>query len=184
MPPSIGELAQKALVEGDQRAWRGLFEALTPRLLGFARRLGATAPEAEDIVQQTWLRVIKAGFDPGSDFVAFVFKITRNLWLDVIRRNSRRPASQPIAGDGIAATNSPEPIDWLFALENAEQIRSCLNQLPEVDRQIIVWHFGEEPMTHSEIATRLGKTENQVKGLCFRAVRKLLECLQLDLFDK
>jgi RNA polymerase sigma-70 factor (ECF subfamily) len=180
MPDHVQELAIRALVEHDPQAWPELFAVMTPRLYGLARRLGVPEDRCEDLLQETWCKLLRYAWHEGIPFVPVAFKTLRNLWIDAVRREARRPRLASLAdGDG-QADDGPSAADLLAALERAEHIRACLDRLTEEERNLIRWHYGEEQLSHAAIGARLGLTAAQVRGKCYRAVQKFLAHVEGD----
>ena len=93
----IDALASEAL-QGNEVASKKLFTTLTPRMWGLFRHLGSSAPETEDLIQETWTRVFKhrAEFDQPRHFEPYIFTIAVRLWID-LRRREKPPADVPAA---------------------------------------------------------------------------------------
>jgi RNA polymerase sigma factor (sigma-70 family) len=174
MADPLQELAARALDERDPVAWRALFEAMTPRLYGLAQYLEVPADRREDLVQDTWHRLLKVRWRPDIDFAPYALQTLRNLWTDILRREGRRPAPVPLAdGDGHADGRATAE-EVLVSLDRAAHIRGCLGRLSGEERAIIGWHYGEERLSHAEIGRRLGLDKAQVRARCYRAAQKLL----------
>ena len=76
----IDQLAADAL-DGDKAAWGELYEALAPRLFWLFRRKGASEQQAEDLVQETWIRILRKPhlYDRGRPFEPYLFVIAVRL---------------------------------------------------------------------------------------------------------
>jgi RNA polymerase sigma-70 factor (ECF subfamily) len=179
--PTDDDLARRALVEGDSTAWPTLFNRFTPRLLGLARSLGRIPRRPEDLVQEAWLKILQAPYDPARPFAPFALRVTRNLWVDAVREAGRRPPPVELPAAGLSAS-TPGPDELLQAFERAEAIQQCLERLEELEREVMRLHF-QDGLAYAEIATTVDRREGQVKGLSFRAGRKLLRCLGLAQAD-
>ena len=173
----IDALACQAL-QGNEVAWKKLFTALTPRLWGLFGHLGSSAPEAEDLIQETWTRVFKnrTEFDPSRHFEPYIFTIAVRLWIDFRRKERRLPACQQLPDDSPSAP--AVPIDFLFAVERAESIRRCLEYLGPEEKTILVLRFWHG-LTNKGIANQMGLSESSVKNKGYRALRKLADCMGL-----
>jgi len=82
-----------AVRRGDAQAWRELIDRYQGRLLSFARRMLAERSEAEDLVQETFLGLLRslAGYDASRSLETYLFAILRNKLSDHVRR---RPKGQ------------------------------------------------------------------------------------------
>ena len=111
--PTGEDLVARRLVQAiaknlDREAFANLFDALAPRVKSFMIRKGAAPELAEDLVQETMIKVwTKAGmYDPAKGTVlAWVFTIARNLRIDRIRKESSRPLAE--LGDYDAPSDAP-----------------------------------------------------------------------------
>ncbi|HJZ60089.1 MAG TPA: sigma-70 family RNA polymerase sigma factor [Gemmataceae bacterium] len=74
------------------------------------------------------------------------------------------------------ASDTPTPSAHAMVGEQEEKVRRALDTLPADYRQVVVWRYQEE-LSFAEIAQRMGRTENAVRKLWFRAVMKLEETM-------
>jgi RNA polymerase sigma-70 factor (ECF subfamily) len=164
-------LAEAVLDGGDEGAFRELYERHTPRLYMLALRLmGGSEPDAEDVVQETWIRACEGldRFRWDSAFSTWLRRIGVNVAVDSLRRRGR-----DLAGTGNPDLDTPAsslPLDERIDLEGA------IEALPDGYRQVVVLH-DVEGMTHREIAELLNVTEGTSKKQLFsgrRALRKHL----------
>lgn len=178
MPKSTDQLAQDAF-SGDAAAWKVLFERLTPRIFLMLRRLGASQADAAELVQETWLKIVKnqEKYDRSRPFEPFIFTVAMRLWIDVCRARGRTPVMVELPED--AASCDPLPLDLMFAAEHADQMRRCLEVLSDEERSILVMRFWED-RPNREIGKTLGTSESSVRNRSYRAVRKLADCMYLE----
>ncbi len=165
------ELAGQAL-GGDERAFRLLYRRHTPRLYQLALRLvGGDAAEAEDVVQDTWIKAMGRleTFRWESALGTWLGAISINLAREATRRRSRQ-REVPWGDEGEPPAAAPleqlEPVD----LERA------IAALPDRYRTVLVLH-DVEGFTHEEIAAQLGVATGTSKLQLFwarRAARALL----------
>ncbi len=136
------------IAEGDLRALETLHDMMRVRVFGVALAVAGDRSIAEDVVQDTFVRVYgaAAGYRPGTRAGSWVVTIARHLALDAVRRRTREPPSGVVL-EGLAAPGG-ELDGSRLDLVNA------LLQLDVVDRQIVVLHcLGG--LTHSEVAEEL-----------------------------
>jgi len=164
------ELADRVLSIGDEAAFRELYRAHTPRLYAFVLRiLGGDERDAEDVVQETWIRAVeKLGqFRWEARFGTWLTGIGLNISRNLIRRKTRR---RETSERPVQALGARRPDDERIDLERA------LGLLPAGQRHVVVLH-DVEGWKHREIADRLGVTEGTSKSQLFagrRALRALL----------
>ncbi len=154
------DLARQALAHADA-------------LYNLARYLVRDAAAAEDLVQETYARAIRARdqFAPGSNLKAWLFAILRNAFLGEYRREHRNSVQ---GGQGEAA---PDPADdaWLrddFELERmrrlvAGEIEDALLSLSEEARTVVLLDL--EGLTEAEVAQAMGCAPGTVKSRLARA---------------
>jgi RNA polymerase sigma-70 factor (ECF subfamily) len=117
-------------------------------LYGTAYRMTHNAHDAEDLVQETFLRAYR-GFDrfqPGTNIRAWLFTILHRVRTDAFRRAGRSPQTVEMTGEGPAV---PAPQEALAS--GGEDIERALLALPEVFRMAVVLRDVEE-LTYDEIA--------------------------------
>ncbi|HEX7330740.1 MAG TPA: sigma-70 family RNA polymerase sigma factor [Pyrinomonadaceae bacterium] len=148
-------------------------------LYGYAMTLTRNSTEAEDLVQETYLRAASAANRPNGDsnLKGWLFVIMRNAWLNQLRhRNSGprfvdlEPDEQPID----EAQESPHVI-YIRKLER-EQVREAIESLPDAYREIVVLR-DIEGFTYQEIATVLNCPAGTVMSRLGRARGKLRKVL-------
>jgi RNA polymerase sigma-70 factor (ECF subfamily) len=177
---SLAEATDRALVdavvaEGDESSFRELYRRHTPRLNQLLlRMLGGVEQDAEDVVQETWVRAVEGArkFEWKSSFASWLTGIGINRARELLRRRSRRPLFD------LSEQNEPRapvaPVGERIDLERA------LALLPAGYRTVLVLH-DLEGYRHEEIAERLGIAAGTSKSQLFHArryVRALLEPAQ------
>ena len=170
-------LAEAVLDSGSESAFRELYGRHTPRLYMLVLRfVGGSEPDAQDAVQETWIRVCEGldRFRWDSAFATWLRRIGVNVAVDFLRRQGRDPARP--ANPGVDPPASPLPLDERIDLEGA------ISMLPDGYRQVVVLH-DIEGMKHKEIGQLLGVAEGTSKKQLFsarRALRKYLSPLGGD----
>jgi RNA polymerase sigma-70 factor (ECF subfamily) len=153
-------------------------------LYGYALALTRNKAEAEDLVQETYLRAVKAANQPAPEgnLKAWLFVIMRNTWLNIARhnQNGRRvfefdTDEQPL---GVANDSTSNPhVVYLRKLER-EQVRAAIEKLPDAYREIVVLR-DLEGFSYHEIATVLNCPAGTVMSRLGRAREKLREALSV-----
>ena len=148
--PDERELVGFAL-EGDPRGFAGLVRMHQRRAYTVARSIVLSHEDAEDAVQEGFLRAYQAmgQFDPGKPFGAWLSRIVANAALDLARRKKVRSAEE---------LSDAMPSPFRDPAEDAElraRLQNALAKLPERSRAVIVLH-DVEGFTHAEIGEMLG----------------------------
>jgi RNA polymerase sigma-70 factor (ECF subfamily) len=143
-----------------------------------ARHLVRGSAEAEDLVQETYARALRAAprLPAGADLRAWLFRILRNAFLDGRRREARSPIDPAADGDIDAVEAVRGPKDGalrgdaeLEVLRRVvgEEIEAALRALPEEGRTVVLLDL--EGLAEEEIALVLGCPKGTVKSRLFRA---------------
>lgn len=167
--PGDRTLVHLVLTDRNERAFRRLYRRHTPYLYQLAlRMLRGDETEAEDVVQETWIRAVEGfgGFRWDAAFRSWLVSIMLNVCRGVFRRKDRdwlQVAEEPLApADG-------EP-------EDRVDLERALTRLPDGYRTVLVLH-DVEGFTHDEIGRMLGTTAGTSKSQLHharRTVRALL----------
>jgi RNA polymerase sigma-70 factor (ECF subfamily) len=169
--------------QGDDTAFDELYRAGAPRVRGFLLRLCGNLALADDLLQETFLRVHRArgSFAVGAAALPWMLAIARNALRDHARRSQARPvthSADPSGNDGAQGEAPPDGRgdEVLVAQELLEVVRSVLEQLPALQREAFVL-LRFEGLSVSEAAEVLGTTEGAVKVRAFRASEALRAAL-------
>jgi RNA polymerase sigma-70 factor, ECF subfamily len=162
----------------DRAAFAELFDAFGPRVKAFMMRKGATAEQAEDLVQETMIAVwTKAAlYVPERGGVAtWIFTIARNLRIDRLRREKSSQFTD--IDDYDAESEDMAPDDALSRFQEDSHVARALAQIPLEQRELLIMSYVED-LPQSEIAQRLKIPLGTVKSrmrLAYRRMRKMLE---------
>ncbi|MEO0399952.1 MAG: sigma-70 family RNA polymerase sigma factor [Pseudomonadota bacterium] len=173
----MSDLLIRVAVSEDRHAFAELYAFFAPRVKGYLIRGGASPDLADDLAQETLLKVWRKAklFDPSKAAAAtWIFTIARNLRIDA----ARRAAKPPLDGDDPALSPEPEPQadDVIERNDRDARIRATFKALPDNQHEVVRLHFLEDA-PHSEIAERLGLPLGTVKSrlrLAFGKIRKEL----------
>ncbi|WP_016907853.1 RNA polymerase sigma factor [Streptomyces xiaopingdaonensis] len=171
--------AVRAAQDGDEDAFRTVYRAVHPRLLGYVRTLVPEA-DAEDVTSEAWLQIARdlARFHGDGDrFRGWTARIARNRALDHIRMRGRRPA---VGGDESELAALPGETDTAQeALESLDtgrtmELIACLprDQAEAVVLRVVVG------LDAKSVAEVLGKRPGAVRTAAHRGLRKLAELLE------
>jgi RNA polymerase sigma-70 factor (ECF subfamily) len=160
-----------------------LIEQYQHRLLRYLVHLTGERDTAEDLFQETWIRVLEKGhqYDGKSRFVTWLMTIAHNVAIDHLRK--RRPASLDEMRDTEDAApfepvaESPSPFDNVAAMEDGARIQAALEQIAPVFREVLVLRF-QEQMKLEEIAKLINIPLATVKTRLYRGVNALRPALR------
>lgn len=165
---------------GDQDAFRVLVERHSRSIFRLAYRMTNNEHDAEEIVQETFLRAYKrlGNFEERASFKTWLYRIAINCSLDLVRSRQRveekREVEDAEGNDPMAAVaaNSPSPERLLLSDEVRRKVQSALGRLGPLERAAFVMrHF--EGHSIEEIGKALGLRSSATKNNIFRAVQKL-----------
>jgi RNA polymerase sigma factor (sigma-70 family) len=154
------------------------FEANRHALNRFLRARGASPHEAEDILQEVFLKLGKRPTGPIADPLAYLYRMADNLLLDTHRSRSRRTAREEawtVARPGSGEIDDrPSAEEQLIARERLNLVQQTLARLPE--RTLFIFRrFRLDEVGQRQIAAELGITVSAVEKHLQRAYRALLE---------
>ena len=161
-----------------------LIEQYQHRLFRYLVYLTGNRTTAEDLFQETWVRVLERGrqYDGKSKFETWLFAIARHLLIDTLRRKSA--ASLDALRDpeeGTApyepAAEGPSAYEWLAGREQEAQVTAAIACVPAVYREVLVLRF-QEDLKLEEIAGVVGAPVSTVKSRLYRGLEAIRQALQ------
>lgn len=155
---------------------------LKNKLFRLALRITANRSEAEDIVQETFIKVWnrREEWENIYSIEAFSLTVCRNMALDRIAR--KESANKPLdEADAATPDLAATPLQSLAQTDEEEWVMKLFNQLPEKLRSVMQLR-DIEGKSYKEIAQVLGISEDQVKVNLFRARRRIRQ--QFDKIEK
>ena len=143
---------------------------LKNELFRLALRITLNAADAEDVVQDTMLKVWKRrnDWEQIESIEAFCLTICRNLALDRLRHKDYQSQTLDMAADPVDASHTANPEQMAVQRDRVQLVRQLINRLPERQRSCMQLR-DIEGKSYRDIATILGITEQQVKVTNFRA---------------
>jgi RNA polymerase sigma-70 factor, ECF subfamily len=190
------ELETQSLARGlrrrDPELLDHLIEQYQFRLFRYLLYLTGRREVAEDLFQETWIRVLERGYQYNgkAKFETWLFAIARHLVIDMLRRR-KSPADAPASlddlgdpGEGKAGFEPPNResaalIDLLAAAEEGEHVRSALACLPAAYREVLMLRF-QEDLQLEEIAAVTSAPLSTVKSRLYRGLADLRQQLEKD----
>ena len=181
MNPEAFSGAQDAIARmrrGDPDAFAAMISRYQHRLYRYLLRLVREPAAADDLFQQTWLRVLeKIGrYDARRNFESWLFAVAHNLAIDSWR--GQRGESLEDAGDSgqplsdRLGTGGPDALERLLDFERGAMLAICMHKLPAIHREVLTLRF-EEDMKLEEIAEVAGVPLSTVKSRLRRALEGL-----------
>jgi RNA polymerase sigma-70 factor (ECF subfamily) len=173
-----------AFREGDAAAFEALFRRWAGPLLRYLERMLRDAAAAEELVQETFLRVhrARASYRPEARFSTWLYHIGTNLARNELRRPARRAPHARVDGE----EDAPLPAAELAASDAVADARRdvaavdrALRALPERQRAAL-WLVAIEGHSYAEVAGSLEISEQAVKALVHRARTSLAAQLAAD----
>lgn len=168
--------AMDRYASGDGSAFTALHRGLYPRLLAYLTRMSGSSTVADDLVQETFLRMHRARstFAQGGAVVPWAYAIARNAHLDHAR-SSRLRATERLPSDPGAEATDTRAADGeanAIAAETARAVERVLARIPPMQRDAFVL-LRYEGLSVEDAASVLGTTPTAVKLRAFRAYEAL-----------
>jgi len=154
----------------ERQSFEELAMPLLDSLYRYARWLTRNPTEAEDLVQEAYLKGLRGfgGFNPGSNIKAWMFRILRNTFL-TSRSGLRAVPPEPL-DEEIADGSTPE--SHLLQRADADALRRAIEELPVEFREVLLLSDVEE-MSYKEIAEALSIPIGTVTSRLMRARQKV-----------
>jgi RNA polymerase sigma-70 factor (ECF subfamily) len=171
--------------DGDSDAFRTLVERHSRAVFRLALRMTGTAQDAEDVVQETFLKAYRqlSRFESRANFSTWLHRIAVNCSIDLIRSRPHRESSQDLSdldqfgGDDRGHTGQASPERLMLSTEVQDRVTAAMASLSQMERAAFVLrHF--EGQSIDEISRALGLKTNATKHSVFRAVKKMRVALE------
>jgi RNA polymerase sigma-70 factor (ECF subfamily) len=173
----------QAFCDGDESAFDVLFRRWSGRVLRFLERMIRERAVAEDLLQETFLRVhrARAKWEPSARFSTWLFTIAANLALNELRRPFRRSLHESTESDRESASRelaaeAPAVDEVVHARRLGGEVERGLASLPERQRAAL-WLTAVEGLSYAEVAALLETSPQSVKALVHRGRSALAEQL-------
>ncbi len=153
-----------------------LVERYQYRLVRYLIMLSGRSDGVDDLVQETWLRVLERGssYDGKSRFEPWLFRVARNIAVDAMRK--RRIFSLDSNDDVVVrpapASNEPSPFTLAARTDDAARLARSLQTLEPVYREALVLRF-QEDLSLQEISVIVGAPVSTVASRIYRGLATL-----------
>ncbi len=167
-----------AVAKGDQAAFERLYSATRAKLYGVLLRILGTPELADDVMQETYLKVWKmAGkFDPTiASPITWMVAIARNRAIDIVRKRADVSIEDSPEAMGVTA-EAPPPLARREMTEELRRLLSCLGKLdPEKQRIVLLAYYSG--WSREQLAQKLDIPVNTIKTWLRRSLLEIRECM-------
>ncbi|MCK5423792.1 MAG: RNA polymerase sigma factor [Emcibacter sp.] len=168
------------IADGDRTAYKMLVERHLRIFLGFAARVVGDWAEAEDIMQEAFLRVWKnaAKWDQGRKtlFTTWFYRVVMNLCIDVKRKRRSKPTLDLSEAFGVIS-DTPKADEYLSNKQMAAQIAVAMEQLPQRQRIAMSLCY-LQGLGNKQAAEILGISTGAIESLLVRGRKTMAEILK------
>lgn len=161
----------------DEAAFRNLYDRTSAKLFGVCLRLLRQRSEAEDALQETYVKVWRnaAQFSAsGHNAMSWLIAVARNHAIDRLR--ARWTEAAPLDAEVEVADEMPDPERQALASDMGRRLRQCLGELEAVRAQAVAGAY-IDGFSYQELADRHGIPLNTIRTWLRRGLAKLKECL-------
>ena len=179
--PFTDEQLMLRLKAGDKQAFNALVDRYRDRIASYACRMVGSAELAQDVAQETFVRVYKsaATFRDDGRFSPWLYKIASNVCLS--ERSKRAKEALNVDYDTLEDTHDSGEFveDQVLASLTAERLSRGIAKLTAQHKTVLVMHV-YQGLTYVEIGEALGIPTGTVKSRLFYAIRKLRDVLEAE----
>jgi RNA polymerase sigma factor (sigma-70 family) len=182
----MNQESELAVVErlrgGDQTAFDAVYAAFNQRLFTFLLRLSRRHDVAEDLLEETWLRLVKHArrLDEDTRLGPWLFTVARNLHVSYVRsRLLEDSATGRLMAFWSSGASPPSPFEATAAGELERRIERALASLPAASREVLLL-VGVADLDHSDAADVCGITPQALRQRLHRARALLTRALDTD----
>jgi RNA polymerase sigma-70 factor, ECF subfamily len=156
--------------QGDAAAVETLVTSLSPALLRFCWGAGMSRSDAEDLLQDCWLRIHRARhtYLPSEPLLPWIFAVARHTRLDAYRRRRRLGSREVLVAEGHGPASAAPPPE--------NDVMDLVNRLPDGQREVIVM-LKVVGMSMEEVAAATSSTAGAIKQKAHRAYAALRRML-------
>ena len=168
----------RGLRERDMKLLADLVERYQRRLVRYLLYLTGRREYAEDLAQETWIRVLQRGsqYNGRQRFDPWLFAIARNLAIDYLRKKRKAPQTPSLPNDRdamlVLPSSGPSPFEAAARSEDAIRLAGQLQILSPLYREVLLLRF-QEDLSLQEIAQVLGAPVTTVTSRIYRGLAAL-----------
>lgn len=179
MDPASESALVVRLRAGDPQAFDDIYDAFHPRLFNFLARLTRRRDIAEDLLEETWLRVVEHAHRLRDDtrLGPWLFTIARNLYVSYCRTRLVDDAASARIGLWPEVSAPPSPFETTAASEMQRRVEQALASLPRQYREVLLL-VGVDGLTPGEAAVICGVRPEAMRQRLSRARAMLAERLE------
>lgn len=181
-PQKMNDSEVKELVvlakSGNQEAFEKIYSLFYLPVYRFIFLQVKHRQDAEDLAQTTFFKALQSlgGFEErGAKFSTWVYTIARNSVIDHWKKKKDIITSEVDFIENVASGENPE--DRIYKGENANMIKSLIEELSQEQKEIMILYFVEE-LSYKEISTIIGKKEDAIRALKYRALKSLRDKIE------
>ncbi|MCJ7811768.1 sigma-70 family RNA polymerase sigma factor [bacterium] len=165
-----------AFLSGREKAFEKLLKRYERPLFSFIFRFVGDRQSAEDLFQQTWLKVIQglSHYEERGTFSSWLFGIANNCCIDYVRRKNKAKRNDLVSSEGMEQLESGElnQMDTFLKKEKTAWLEKAVTKLPPDQRQVLLLRVYSE-LPFKEIANILNDPLNTVLGRMHYAIQNL-----------
>ncbi len=166
------------LKRGKKKALKSLYDSHSVRLFNLAYRIPSNKEDAEEVVQDTFVKLWKfrSGIDTDSNFLGYIIVIARNLSIDVLKGRSKRIETE---NDELILLQKLAENNNFYFEEAARQFDAAIAQLPPKRREVFILKIHTN-LTNKQIASKLNISETMVEKQMRLASSTLRDIMNSD----
>ncbi len=181
----------KKIANGDRVAFATLLEKYKSMVFGFSVRMINDRTVAEEIAQETWMRVIEHAdsFQGRSKVTSWILAICRNLALDELKKQNHHQSfdddgngTDNLADKELSALVDEQPLaeQLITTQQDVQKLKSLIAELPDKQRVALVMILSDDETPQSELAQQMGITVNAFKALVHKAKENIKTKWSID----
>ncbi|PHS15422.1 MAG: hypothetical protein COA78_05015 [Blastopirellula sp.] len=165
-----------------EEAWRRFVHLYSPLIYNYGIKLGLNAADSGEMVQEVFVVLIKQlpgfNYNPEKSFRKWLRTIAKNKAIDLLRRNSARPAGGKLVEELLSNPSELELFEETqYRNYLVNRCRALIEKEFEPNTWVACWKYVSKDHTAEEIGQELGMTANAVRVAKFRVIRRLREVL-------
>lgn len=172
---------KEKIAEGDEKAFRVLFDHFSPRLTSFAYAMLKVSDAATEVVDEVFVNIWKQQrrITAIQNLRVYLYTATKNISLNYISRKAKEQLIEPFDHINIQLSDGESPEQKMITSEIFRKIRSAIDELPPRCKMIFKL-VREDGLKYREVAGILNISVNTVDAQMVIAVKKVSEKLRTD----